>query len=188
MNYTEFRANERNREALAHVRGCILKAASYTDPDTGLVIEPRPVDKSTRIQQMLELGRTDLGKWMHTGEMKKDAAFDWKALGNWAKDNYGTLGGSALGFLLGAMLGRSIGGRRYGLLGTLAGGALGALGGYYGGNYLQNNGALANGYARFRNWWDSMQKPAEPQEPVAHSELPTPQEPATVPSEKPLGI
>lgn len=163
MNYTEFRAKERSQEALEHVRGCILKAASYTDPDTGLVIEPRPVDKSTRIQQMLELGRTDLGKWMHVAEMKKDAAFDWNAVGNWAKNNYGALGGGALGLLLGAMLGRAVGGRSNGGLGMLAGGLLGAFGGYAAGNKLQSNGTLANTYNEFRKNWNHWTNPSDKQ-------------------------
>jgi hypothetical protein len=165
MNYTEFRANERNREALDHVRGCILKAASYTDPDTGLVIEPRPVDKSTRIRQMLELGRTDLGKWMHTGEMDKNAEFDPNVLGNYIKANYGAVGGGALGLLAGAMLGARLGGKHKRLLGMLLGGSIGAMGMGYSGDALQQSGALESayntlreaapkGYDMFRNAWD----------------------------------
>ena len=165
MNYTEFLANKRNQEALEHVRGCILKAASYTDPDTGLVIEPRPVDKSTRIQQMLELGRTDLGKWMHVGEMKKNAELDLSVLGNYIKDNYGAVGGGALGLLAGAMLGAKLGGKNNRLLGALLGGTVGALGMGHSGNALQHSGALESaysalreaapkGYDTFRSAWD----------------------------------
>ena len=165
MNYTDFRSNERCKEAREHVRGCIMKAASYTDPDTGLVIEPRPVDKSTRIQQMLEMGRTDLGKWMHTAEMKKDAALDWNAAGAWAKDNYGALGGGALGLLLGAMLGRVVGGRNGRGLGMMAGGILGAIGGGMAGRRLQNNGTLANTYDEFRKKWNQWTGPKAGQTP-----------------------
>lgn len=165
MNYKEFLASKRNQEALEHVRGCILKAASYTDPDTGLVIEPRPVDKSTRIQQMLELGRTDLGKWMHTAEMKKDAALDWNAAGDWVKNNYGTLGGGALGLLLGAMLGRAVSGRNGRGLGMLAGSVLGALGGGIAGRHLQNNGTLANAYDKFHKKWNQWTGPKARQTP-----------------------
>ena len=71
MTYADFVKDQQARNV---VLGSIRKAASYVDPGTGLSIEPRPVDKSTRIQQMLELGRTDLGKWMHVAEMKKTAS------------------------------------------------------------------------------------------------------------------
>lgn len=71
MTYADFVKDQQARNV---VLGSIRKAASYVDPGTGLSIEPRPVDKSTRIQQMLELGRTDLGKWMHVAEMKKQAS------------------------------------------------------------------------------------------------------------------
>jgi hypothetical protein len=162
MNYAEFRASNAADASYGKVRE-MIKAAAYVDEGTGLTIEPRPVDKSTRIQQMLQRGHTDLSKWMHEAEMKKDAAFDWNAVGDWAKNNYGAIGGGALGLLLGAMLGRSLAGRRFGGLGMLAGGALGALGGYMAGGKLQANGTLANTYNEFRKKWNHLTSPSEKQ-------------------------
>ena len=146
MNYAEFR-----------------KTAAYYDKGTGLTIEPAAVDKSTRIREMLRRGRTDVSKWMHAEE--KQAAFDPSVISKYVKDNYGAVGGGALGLLAGALLGARLGGKKHKGLGMLLGGALGAAGMGYAGNALQQSGKLedtaaalsdaaSKGYRKFRSALD----------------------------------
>lgn len=165
MKYSEFRAVCEQAGAYDIVRSSIRKAASFVDESTGLTIEPRPVDKSTRIQQMLQRTDTDVSRWMHQAEMKKDAAFDPAPLKQLLADNYGSIGGGALGLLAGAMLGARLGGKKRRGLGALLGGAVGALGMGYAGNALQQSGqlergynaakeAVTSGYGKFKDAWN----------------------------------
>lgn len=120
------------------------KTAAYYDKGTGLTVEPAAVDKSTRIREMLRRGRTDVSKWMHAEE--KQAAFDPGVIGKYVKDNYGAVGGGALGLLAGALLGAKLGGRNHRGLGALLGGAIGAAGMGYSGNALQQSGVIEDAY------------------------------------------